>query len=226
MKPSGTFAFRPREGASRCPRAIAPVVWTIGLVVVLVACPLLLAGPIRKETSPAAGPAPRFSRSVTRVDLPDLSVVDQDGRTVSLPELLDRREPVVVNFFFASCGSICPVMTATLAAMREELDRDGRNVKTVSITIDPDQDTPEVLKSYARRFSAGPGWTFLTAEPAAISSILKAFGAETGGKFSHRALYYFRAARSDSWVRIEGLAGAGDLAIEARGVLRGAVAGK
>lgn len=224
MKPSETFAVRPRERAPRLHQATAPVIWTIGLALVLLACPPLLADAIRKDASPAAGSESRFSRSVTRVDLPQLSVVNQDGRTVSLPELLDRREPVVVNFFFASCGSICPVMTATLAAMREELDRDGRKVKTVSITIDPDQDTPDVLKAYARRFSAGPGWTFLTAESATIASILKAFGAETGGKFSHRALYFFRAARSDSWVRIEGLAGASDLVTEARGVLQGAVA--
>ncbi len=198
----------------------------------LLVAALFAAGPLGgANAAGATGPgthaaAPRFSRTVTRIDVPEVSLVDQGGRTVSLPEVLDRREPVVVNFFFASCGSICPVMTATLSQMRESLGREGRSVKTVSVTIDPDQDTPDVLKAYAKRFSAGPSWTFLTGEPAAIASIQKAFGAETGGKFNHRALFFFRAARSDTWVRVDGLAGASDLAAEARGVLAGAVARK
>jgi RNA polymerase sigma factor (sigma-70 family) len=197
------------------------------LVASLAALPLLAIKPSGATGATDQPPAPpRFSRVVTRVDVPSVAVVDQDGRTVSLPEVLDSREPVVVNFFFASCGSICPVMTATLSRMREELGRQGRSVKTVSITIDPDQDTSDVLKAYAKRFSAGPGWTFLTGEPAAIASVQKAFGAETGGKFNHRALFFFRAARSDSWVRVEGLAGASDLAAEARGVMAAAVAGR
>lgn len=196
----------------------------VALVLAFLACPLLVAEPVGKGSTPTTGQEPRFSRSVTRVDVPELSVVDQDGRAPSLTQLLDRREPVVVNFFFASCASICPVMTATISQMREQLGSEGRSVRTVSITIDPDQDSPDVLKSYAGRFSAGPGWTFLTADSAAIETIQKAFGAFAGGKFNHRALYYFRAARSDSWVRIEGLAGAKDLAAEARGVLAGAVA--
>lgn len=213
LTPRGVAAAS-RPGAVRAFRSGA------GIVVALVLAAPLLAGPAPKQRSAAKSPEARFARGLARVDVPAVSVVDQDGRSASLADLLDRREPVVVNFFFASCGSICPVMTATLAAMRETLGRDGESLKTVSITIDPDQDGPEVLKAYARRFSAGPGWTFLTGEPAAIASIQKAFGAETGGKFNHRALYYFRAARSDSWVRIEGLAAARDLVAEARGVLR------
>lgn len=189
------------------------------LVSIVLASPLL-AGAAPKRQPATKAPEARFSRGVARVDVPAVPVVDQDGRSASLSDLLDRREPVVVNFFFASCGSICPVMTASIAAMRETLGRDGQVLKTVSITIDPDQDSPDVLKAYARRFSAGPGWTFLTAEPEVIASIQKAFGAETGGKFNHKALYYFRAANSDSWVRIEGLAAARDLVAEARGVLR------
>jgi protein SCO1/2 len=149
-----------------------------------------------------------------------MRLVDQDGRGVRLDELLDPHQPVVVSFFFASCGSICPVMTASLSAMREALGRDGLSVRTVSITIDPDQDTPEVLKSYARRFSAGPDWRFLTGDSDTIAAVQKAFGAEAGGKFGHRALFFFRAKGEGTWVRIEGLAGASDLAAEARGVLR------
>lgn len=219
---------RPTVRVSPRLRTLAAATGTIA-VLLLLACPLLLAVPAGKTApAPAAtvAPAPRFTRSLTRVEVPDLFAVDQDGRSVSLSGVLDRREPVVVSFFFASCGSICPVMTATLAAMREELARDGRTVRTVSITVDPEQDTPDVLKSYSRRFSAGPGWSFLTAQPATTLAILKAFGAESGGKFNHRPLYFFRAARSDSWVRIEGLAGASDLAAEARVALRGAVAGR
>jgi protein SCO1/2 len=160
----------------------------------------------------------RFSRSVAEYEIPDLSLVDQQGRTVALRQLLDDRKPVALNFFFASCGSICPVMTATFSRMRKQLGHDGDDLRVVSITIDPDQDTPEVLKAYAERFSAGPGWSFLTGDAGKILEVQRSFFADSGGKFNHRLLYYFRAAGAKKWVRLEGLADAADLAAEVRGL--------
>lgn len=203
------------------------VAGTVLISVLLLSGPLFAVSPAPGAPSAAdRGEAPRFSRSLASVAVPAVGLVDQEGRNVQLDELLDPRQPVVVNFFFASCGSICPVMTASLSAMREALGREGLDVRTVSITIDPDQDSPEVLKSYARRFSAGPGWSFLTGDAGTVASIQKAFGAETGGKFNHKALYFFHSAGTGPWVRIEGLAGASDLAKEARGALQGARAGR
>ncbi len=211
-----------KEGSSMKLRANA-VMRRVGALIL--ALPLAGSGfLLAREPGAGIAPAqeavkPRFSRSVTEYQVPDLKLVDQQGQTVSLGELLDERRPVALNFFFASCGSICPVMTATFSRMRKELGHDGEGLRVVSITIDPDQDTPEVLKAYAERFSAGPGWSFLTGDARNILAVQRAFFADSGGKFNHRLLYFFRAAGSKSWVRIEGLANAGDLANEARGLV-------
>ena len=222
--------FEVRTGSQTAPKEGPPVkrrasAVTRHLGALILAFPLVRPGSLLGR-EPGAGstsreePAkPRFARSVTEYQVPDLKLVDQQGRTVSLRELLNEQRPVALNFFFASCGSICPVMTATFSRMRKELGHDGDGLRVVSITIDPDQDTPEVLKAYAERFSAGPGWSFLTGDAGNILAVQRAFFADSGGKFNHRLLYFFRAAGSKSWVRIEGLANAADLAKEARGLV-------
>lgn len=165
--------------------------------------------------APAAANAPKYERSVVEVDVPDVALLDQAGRSTRARELLDRGHPVAVNFFFASCRSICPVMTSTFASMRERLGKDD-DLRMVSVTIDPEQDTPEVLRAYSARFGAGPGWSFLTGVPEDVLALQKAFGADAGGKFNHRPLYFLRAPGASSWVRLEGLGGAAELASEVR----------
>jgi protein SCO1/2 len=160
--------------------------------------------------------APQYSRTVAAYTTPDVALVDQAGRKVALADLLKDDRPVALNFFFASCSAICPVMTSTLSQMRKELGHDGDALRLVSVTIDPDQDTPEVLRGYAKSYSARQGWSFLTGDAARILEVQRAFGADTGGKFNHRLLYFFRAAGSKEWVRMEGQASAADLAAEVR----------
>jgi len=201
-------------------RAVTRLAGALLLALQVIGAGALLAGDPGAGSPSNQGPAkPRFSRSVTEYQIPDIKLVDQQGRTVSLRDLLDERKPVALNFFFASCGSICPVMTATLSRMRQQLGRDGDDLRVVSITIDPDQDTPEVLKAYAKRFSARPGWSFVTGDAENILAVQRAFFADSGGKFNHQLLYFFRAAGSNSWVRIEGLANAADLVAEVRGIV-------
>lgn len=169
----------------------------------------------RSSTAPSGS---RYTRSVFEYAIPDVRLVDQAGRSVALAELLSPDKPIALNFFFASCGSICPVMTSTFSRMRKELGHDGDGLRVVSVTIDPDQDTPGILKAYAAGYSAGPGWSFLTGDAEKILEVQRAFFADSGGKFNHRLLYFFRAAGSKAWVRVEGLANAADLAGEVRGL--------
>jgi len=169
---------------------------------------------------PAAAPAgsPRYTRTVSAYAIPDVKLFDQAGRRVAFLDLLGADKPIALNFFFTSCGSICPVMTSTFSQMRKELGHDGDGLRVISVTIDPDQDTPETLRSYAKKYSAGKGWSFLTGDAEKILEVQRAFLADSGGKFNHQLLYFFRAAGSKSWVRVEGLANAADLAGEVRGL--------
>jgi protein SCO1/2 len=97
--------------------------------------------------------------SDVRYTVPDVALVDTAGAAVELQELLDSGEPVALNFIFTTCTTICPVMTATFAQMRRDLGESAGRVRLVSISIDPEYDRPEVLREYAERFHAGPGWT-------------------------------------------------------------------
>ncbi|HEX9669420.1 MAG TPA: SCO family protein, partial [Thermoanaerobaculia bacterium] len=113
---------------------------------VLLGCTLALAGP-----SGGAADAPRYSRTLHAYRAPDAALVGMDGAPVRLREELQRAGPVVLHFLFTSCATVCPVLTGTLAAAQERLP----DVRILSISIDPEHDTPARLREYAARFGAG-----------------------------------------------------------------------
>lgn len=108
---------------------------------------------------------------------PNVPLTTQDGKTVHFYDDLVKGKIVAINLIYTTCKYACPLETARLAQVQKVLgDRMGRDVFFYSITIDPEHDTPEVLKEYAQRFHAGPGWTFLTGKPADIELISKKIG--------------------------------------------------
>jgi protein SCO1/2 len=178
------------------------------------------AGPRAGSAQPAAAachetPAvPRYAVKTARYEVPDVTLVGSDGQPVALRSLLAVPEPIALNFIFTTCGTICPVMTATFAEMRRELGAAGERLRLVSISIDPEQDRPEVLRRYAERFDAGSGWTFLTGAGADVERVQRAFAAYAGSKMNHRPLTLLKAPGQEEWVRIDGLASGGRLAHE------------
>jgi protein SCO1/2 len=128
-------------------------------------------------------------------------LVDQDGEEVELQKLLATPRPVALNFIFTSCRTICPVLSASLASLHREA---GADVDLVSISIDPEYDTPDVLRSYAKRFHVGRGWRLLTGKAEAISAVVAAFAAGTGDKNAHRPLTFLRPAGGAEWIRLDG----------------------
>ncbi len=84
---------------------------------------------------------------------------------------------VVINFMYAHCQGICPTMTANLVRVQKILhDRIGHDIFMYSITLKPEEDTPQVLKEYADMHGAGPGWLFLTGKPADIELLRRSLG--------------------------------------------------
>ena len=95
--------------------------------------------------------------------LPNVTVVDQDGRPHRFYDDLVKGRVVTLNFFFASCGDTCPLVTQNLAQVQDLLGpRCGRDVFMYSLTLQPEVDTPEVLRDYAESYGSRPGWRFLT----------------------------------------------------------------
>ena len=107
---------------------------------------------------------------------PDFALISQDGKEVTLASL--RGKVVAVTFIYTWCPDVCPMLTDKMARVQDELGPDfGSKVAFVSITIDPERDTPEALKEYAEAFDANlAGWSFLTGEPAAVLEVARRYG--------------------------------------------------
>jgi protein SCO1/2 len=161
-----------------------------------------------------------FTVTKQNYDIPNVDLVEQSGTHVDLRKLLEGNTPVAVNFIFTTCTTICPVMTATFAQMRKELGADADRILLVSITVDPEHDTPSVLAEYAGHFEASSGWQFLTGSPKDIERVLKTFDAWTGTKTNHRPITLLHKQGGTHWVRLEGLASASVLAQQARTVIQ------
>jgi protein SCO1/2 len=159
-------------------------------------------------------------RSLETYRVPPVVLVDQEGQQVALDAVLDGEQAVLVNFFFTSCPTTCPVATATVASMRQVLGPEGQDLRIVSISIDPRHDTPKVLQAYARQHRLGSGWQLLTGEASQVRTVLKTFSALTGSANTHTSLTLLKAPGSRHWVRISGFASAAELADEYRQLRR------
>jgi protein SCO1/2 len=178
---------------------------------------LLLAAAV--GVASAAADAPSATRSLREYAVPDVRLVRDDGKVVSLPEEMNDGRPVVLNFIFTTCTSICPAMSSVFAQFERRLGVDAGKVHLMSISLDPEQDTPARLVEYARRFHAGPEWQHYTGTVAASLAAQRAFDVYRGGKMSHGALTLMRAAPGKPWLRIDGLATPDDLLRDYRELL-------
>jgi protein SCO1/2 len=163
--------------------------------------------------------APGYQRLQATYTVPEVTLINQDGKPLSLRALLDTDRPVMLNFIFTSCTAICPAMSATFSTVQSQLGSDSEQVLMISVSIDPEYDTPDALAAYARRFDAGPQWQFLTGSLDDSIAVQRAFDADRGDKMNHAPLTLLRAAPESQWVRYEGFATAADLVKECRSML-------
>lgn len=113
--------------------------------------------------------------SHAKAGFPDVTLTDQDGRKVRFVSDVIKGKIVFFNSFFTSCGGTCPVQSSVFSALQKRLGaRVGKDVVLVSVTVDPENDTPAVLKNYAAKYGATPGWYFLTGEEKDLQKVLEA----------------------------------------------------
>jgi protein SCO1/2 len=107
---------------------------------------------------------------------PDFTLVSQGLSSMSLRDY--RGKVVAIAFIYTSCPDVCPMLTAKMVQVQDALgDKFGRSVAFISITVDPERDTPAVLKDYADGMGANlQGWTFLTGAPASIADVVRHYG--------------------------------------------------
>lgn len=148
--------------------------------------------------------------------VPDVMLIRDDGKRVSLREEMNDGRPVVLNFIFTSCGSICPLMSQVFGGFQQRLGEGAKQVHLMSISIDPEHDTPERLVEYARKFDARPGWQHYTGTLEASLAAQRAFDVYRGDRMSHTPVTLLRAAPGEPWRRIDGFATPDDLLREYR----------
>jgi protein SCO1/2 len=161
------------------------------------------------------------SYRVTQEDylIPDVSLTSEEGVTMSVRDVLNSDKPVMLNFIFTTCTTICPVLSASFSQVQDAMGSEVEDISMISISIDPEYDTVEKLSAYAQRFEAGKQWQFLTGQLDDVIAVERAFDIFRGSKMNHEPVTLIRVSKDQSWLRIDGLANAGDIVSEYRNLL-------
>jgi cytochrome oxidase Cu insertion factor (SCO1/SenC/PrrC family) len=159
-------------------------------------------------TEPAAlAPAVAPAVDAARMNIPDTELLDQNGRKIHFYTDLVKGQTVVINFIFTTCTTICPPLGATFARVQKELgDKVGRDVRFISISVDPATDTPERLKEWGAKFHAGEGWTFVTGNKPEVDELLRVLGASSARREDHSPTVLIGNDAHGTWTRTYGLA--------------------
>lgn len=185
---------------------------SLTLAAMILGCWTLLPGLLSAQT-----PAP-LVRTLETYKVPEVTLVNQDGTKVKLQTLLESGEPVILDFIFGTCTTICPVLSAGYANLQAKLPADGPKIHLVSISIDPENDTPKVLRDYLKRYRAKPGWDFFTGQREDIDKVMRAFNAYIPNKMSHYPLTLIRDPKSGQWVRLFGMMSSSEFVAECKKV--------
>ncbi len=154
----------------------------------------------------------RLARKQMRRNLPNILLYTQDGEPVRFYDDLVKDRVVLINFMYTQCTGKCPPTTRSLVKIQNLLgDRVGTDILILSISLDPEVDTPEVLKAYADDFGAGPGWVYLTGQFDEIDMLRHKLGVFDpdpildADKANHAGLLTFGNERTGRWAALPAL---------------------
>lgn len=168
---------------------------------------LLLLASSKGAAQSCHAPAAQAKKPETKMVIPDVAVLDQEGNKLHFYTDLIKGKTVAINFIFTNCTTICPPLAATFARLQKEMgDKVGKEVHLISISVDPVTDTPERLKAWGARFKAGPGWTFVTGEKQEMDKLLNALGAAVSKREDHTPALIIGDDSKGVWTRTYGLA--------------------
>ena len=151
--------------------------------------------------------AAKYQRTVENYQIPDVTLTNQDGEDVKLSDLVNQNQPVLIDFIYATCTTICPVLSAGYSHLQRKLGDHSETVLLLSFSIDPEHDRPQVMTEYLQRNQAKPGWDFLTGSRKDIDTVMYAFDAYVSNKMSHYPLTLIKVPGKEQWVRLYGLVG-------------------
>jgi protein SCO1/2 len=142
----------------------------------------------------------------TGQNIPDVELVDQDGKTVHLYTDLVKGRVAALSFIFTTCTTICPLIGANLGRLQTELGQSlGKDIELISVSVDPATDTPQRMKTWGAQFGAKAGWDLLTGDKETVEQLLKAVGLFTPDIQSHSPFLLLVNDRTGDWTRINAL---------------------
>ena len=137
--------------------------------------------------------------------VPDVPVLDQDGKHLHFYSDLVRGRTVAIDLIYTSCPTFCPMLTANFRTVQQELGaRIGKDIELISISIDPVNDTPAKLREFSAQFEPGPGWTFVTGARPDIAKLLDKLGQPLGNPDDHTPLVLIHNDRVGGWTHVDG----------------------
>lgn len=141
--------------------------------------------------------------------LPEVTLVDSAGESVLFSQVGRDADRTVISFIFTSCAGICPMITANMARAVPDLNALGDDYQILLISVDPEYDTPERLREYARRFKTDARIRFLTGDRENVFRVLRSLEAlyEGSNKMNHQPVTLISRSNADDWLRIDGLIG-------------------
>lgn len=148
---------------------------------------------------------------MSSVRIPDVRVYDQDAKPLNFYTDLIKGKTVAINFIFTTCTGVCPPMTATFRRVQQNLPAHTPPIQLISISVDPETDTPERMREFAAKFKAGPGWTFVTGNKNEIEALLQALGTAVANKTDHTPMILIGNDVVDYWTRAYGLSSPANL---------------
>jgi protein SCO1 len=126
---------------------------------------------------PALSLSDRARQRIQQQHLPNIPLINHEGKQVLFYDDLVKNKAVTLNFFYALCDEVCPLVSANLAKVQKLLgDQVGRDIHMYSFTLKPEEDTLEVIRKYRESYGASRGWTFFTGKPGDIEKLRKAIG--------------------------------------------------
>lgn len=167
-------------------------------------------------TSLAQAESKTYKKTLDRYNIPDVTLINQDGKRVQFKSIMESDKPVILNFIFGTCTTICPVLSAGYINLQQKLGAESTKVRLISISIDPENDSPKVMKEYLKRYRAKPGWDFLTGSRKDIDTVMRAFDAYIPNKMSHYALTLIHPPKEDKWTRIYGIMSSSEFVAETK----------
>lgn len=167
-----------------------------------------------------AGMTPgKYERSLQVYVVPDVTLVNANARPMRLRGVLAADGPVLLDFIFTTCTTICPMMSTVFSKVPGKMGAGAGKLRMISVSVDPENDKPAQLNTYAKQFGAGANWQFLTGSVEDVETVLRAFDNYHADKMDYRPLTFLRPAPGKPWVRINGFASAEELAREYRNVV-------